>query len=96
MAHILAKLLPQHTFCWRKPQVSPRSAALQISLKTCRDAGGYTMSSTVLEKAAVFVGVVCGQDFNEIGQEHKQHGIDEKQTTQGLVGIQLFTAFSSS
>lgn len=96
MAHILAKLLPQHTFCWRKPQVSPRSAALQISLKTCRDAGGYTMSSTVLENAAVFVGAVCGQDFNEIGQEHKQQGIDEKQTTQGLVGIQLFTAFSSS
>lgn len=54
------------------------------------------MSSTVLEKAAVFVGAVCGQDFNEIGQEHKQHGIDEKRTTQGLVGIQLFTAFSSS
>lgn len=37
------------------------------------------------EEAAVFVVAVCGQDFNEMGQEHKQQGTDEKQATQGLV-----------
>ena len=48
------------------------------------------------EKAAVFVVAMRGQDFNEMGQEHKQQGIDEKQATQGRVRIQPFTVFPSS
>lgn len=48
------------------------------------------------EKAAVFTGAVCGRDFNEMGQELKQQGIDEKHVTQGLVRIQSFTVFLSS
>lgn len=48
------------------------------------------------EKAAVLVVDVCGRDFKEMGQEHKQQETDEKQATQGLVRIQSFTGFLPS
>lgn len=63
--------------------MSHRSAACQIPLEACGDAGGYTMSLLVREK--VFEGAVGGLDMDAHSQEHKQQGIDVKQTTQGPV-----------
>lgn len=76
--------------------MSPRSAPLQFSQETCGCFGGYRTSLKVGEKAAASVVAVCGQDFSDMGQEHKHWGTDEKQATQGLLRTQLFIAFPSS
>lgn len=76
--------------------MSPRSAALQFLQEAWGYVGGYRTSLIMGEKAAAFVVPVCGQDFNDMGQEHKHWGTDEKQAMQGLLRAQPFTVFPSS